>query len=331
MPTTYRDQFWLIDPANPPSVGSTLSVSFFDIIDQNDNDLVERFGNDSIDGVDIEQSWPGDTVTVSLPGGGSSTIVGTTFFLADGRALFTPTDGSVLQTSSFSGSTFVNSQGPTSTSSLGPPCFVAGTSILSSKGLVQVENLSAGDLIENCSGQFVELRTVIRKSYSARELSENPKLRPVRIVAAALGQGLPKRDLLVSRQHRMLVSSSTTERIFGTPDVLVSAIKLTEFPGIYVDESVKEVEYFHLLFDQHEVIFVEGAPTESLYTGPEALASISQEARDEIHLIFPDIAALDYKPEPARELPCGKMQKKLVARHLKNKKPLLETLRYAND
>ena len=101
------------------------------------------------------------------------------------------------------------------------------------------------------------------------------------------------------------------------------SIKLIELPGIFVDETIESVEYFHLLFDRHEIIYAEGAPTESLFTGPEALKSLSPEAREEILTILPEVAKLDYSPEPARYIPPGKLQKQLVARHAKNNKPLL--------
>lgn len=84
---------------------------------------------------------------------------------------------------------------------------------------------------------------------------------------------------MVSRQHRMLVRSKVAERMFGRPDALVSAIKLTALPGIYVDDQVEEVEYFHILFDQHEIVWAEGAPSESMFAGPEALKSIPAVAR----------------------------------------------------
>ena len=132
---------------------------------------------------------------------------------------------------------------------------------------------------------------------------------------------MPKRDLLVSRQHRMLVSSNVCERMFGQPEALVAAIRLTELPGVFVETGHGDVEYFHLLFDWHEVIFAEGAPTESFFTGPEALKSMLPEAREEILKILPQIGHADYSPEPAFQIPSGKLQKQLVTRHIKNNRP----------
>lgn len=204
-----------------------------------------------------------------------------------------------------------------------PPCFVAGTFIEGIVGSKPVESFVDGDFVIGYSGNGLSIRTILRRRFVARDLDANPKLRPVRIIAGALGRGLPKRDLIVSRQHRMLVQSKIAERMFGETEVLIPAVKLTELPGIFVDETVEDVEYFHLLFDQHEVIYAEGAPTESLFTGPETLKSLSLEARKEILTIFPEITDLDYSPEPARFMPPGKQQKQLIARHLKNNQPLL--------
>ncbi|MDG1801779.1 MAG: Hint domain-containing protein [Paracoccaceae bacterium] len=94
-------------------------------------------------------------------------------------------------------------------------------------------------------------------------------------------------------------------------------------PGIFVDPDHGEVEYFHLLFDHHEVIFAEDAPTESFYTGPEALKAISAEAMEEILAILPELNRLSYAPDPACHIPTGDLQKKLVARHAKNNQPLI--------
>ena len=201
-------------------------------------------------------------------------------------------------------------------------CFCAGSQIQTAIGPCNVESIQIGDIIKTQTGSS-EVRWVGRRTIGFGELQASPKLLPVRIVAGALGGGLPKRDLLVSRQHRMSVRSKIAERMFGMYEVLVPSIKLIELPGIFVDETIESVEYFHLLFDRHEIIYAEGAPTESLFTGPEALKSLSPEAREEILTIFPEVAKLDYSPEPAGYIPPGKLQKQLVARHAKNNKPLL--------
>lgn len=201
-------------------------------------------------------------------------------------------------------------------------CFTAGTLIETECGPVAIERIRIGDRVLTADG-LKTVRWIGQSPVSIVQLVANPKLFPIRITAGALGSGLPKRDLLVSRQHRMLAQSPIAGRMFGTTDVLIHAIKLTELPGIYVDQSVSEVTYYHMLFDDHQVVYAEGAPSESLYTGPEALKAISNEARDEVLALFPELADRGYTPEFATFAPDGKRQKKLVARHLKNGKPLL--------
>lgn len=204
-----------------------------------------------------------------------------------------------------------------------PVCLARGTLVDTADGPRPVESLAQGDLLPVLSGGTAPLRLICRRSLGAHALARNPKLRPVRITADSLGPGLPRRDLLVSRQHRMLVASKVVERMFGTREALIPAILLTALPGIYVDETVDRVEYFHLLFDAHQVIFAEGAPTESLFTGPEALKAVSPEARAEILTIFPELAQDDFLPKPACMIPSRRLQKKLVDRHAKNNKPVL--------
>ncbi len=204
-------------------------------------------------------------------------------------------------------------------------CLCAGAMIETPNGPTAVEDLSVGDVVLTKGNGPQRLRWVGSKTvdFAAQGVAAE-KLRPVRISAGALGQGLPAKDLLVSRQHRILVSSKVSERMFGSPDVLVSAIKLAALPGIYVDEDITEVVYYHLLFDQHEVIFADGAPSESLFTGPEAIKTISEEAREEIFILFPEVQRQGYAPETAYPVPAGRLQKKFVERHLKNGKLVLE-------
>ncbi|MEL7257604.1 MAG: Hint domain-containing protein [Pseudomonadota bacterium] len=202
-------------------------------------------------------------------------------------------------------------------------CFTPGVLIETSAGPRAICDLSVGDQVINKDGAAKTIRWIGCRCFDRAALLTNPKLCPIRITAGALGSGLPRRDLLVSRQHRMLVQSKIAERMFGASEVLVPAIALTALPGIYIENDAQSVEYIHLLFDAHEVIFAEGAPSESLFTGPMALRAVKGEALEEILTIFPQLASEDYEPTPACFIPPGKLQKKLIARHARNNKPLL--------
>lgn len=200
-------------------------------------------------------------------------------------------------------------------------CFASGTLIETDKGPRPVETLVAGDLIRTQDGQFKPLVINMSRRLSAAELARHSKLRPIRISAGSLGKGLPLRDLLVSRQHRLLISSKIAKRMFGKSDVLVAAVKLTALPGIFVDTSVQQVTYHHLLLEEHEVIIAEGAPAESLLTGDEALRTLSPDALEELQLLFPALQDMRNQP-PASLIPPSKSQKRLVARHGQNRQPL---------
>ncbi|WP_306045106.1 Hint domain-containing protein [Nioella sp. MMSF_3534] len=205
-------------------------------------------------------------------------------------------------------------------------CLTRGTLVLTDTGWTAIEEIAVGRGIATAEGEIEKVRWIGRNLLGLDELKRAPKLRPVRITAGALGQGLPWRDLLVSPQHRMLVRSAIARRMFGCAEVLIPAIKLTSLPGIYIDTKIEWVEYFHILLNQHEIIFAEGAQSESLYTGPQALIALSSDAREEILSIFPELKDQSHDPRPARHIPSGTRQKKLIARHRTNRQPLLQEI-----
>lgn len=194
-------------------------------------------------------------------------------------------------------------------------CLAGGTLVQTDQGRRPVEMLRIGDRVLTQDHGWQVLRWVGAQQVTQAWLQRNPKLAPVRISAGALGgtlkAPLPARDLLVSRQHRMVVQGPKVKRVFGEDEVMIPAIKLTRLPGIWVDEEVCEITYHHLLFDRHEVIFAEGAPTESLYLGPHARHALSDEALEEIYTLFPE---LEHQAQtPARSfVEKGRMVKKLT-------------------
>ena len=203
-------------------------------------------------------------------------------------------------------------------------CFCNGTSVRTARGSVLIETLRVGDLVE-CDGKGMRpVRWIGCRVVGRPELERHENLRPIRITAGALGNGLPKRDLLISQQHRVMVTSLIAERMFGESDVLIAANKLTALAGVFVDYTVEQFAYFHMLFDEHEVIFAENIPSESLLLGEQAMKALDTRALNEIREVFPRVLDGDERPNPARTIPKGRMQRKLVQRHLRNKKSFVE-------
>ena len=65
------------------------------------------------------------------------------------------------------------------------------------------------------------------------------------------------------------------------------------------------VDYVHLLFDRHQVIFSEGLATESFLPGPQTTQGFEAEIVAEICTLFPEIdreTGLGYSPSARRAL-----------------------------
>ena len=117
-----------------------------------------------------------------------------------------------------------------------------------------------------------------------RQVEADGALAPVRIRQGALGN---HRTLLVSPNHRVALRDARVEMLFGEDEVLVAAKHLVDGDKVQSLPS-HAVTYVHLLFDQHEVIYSDGLPTESFLPGPQAVDIFEQETLDEIYALFPE-------------------------------------------
>ena len=203
-------------------------------------------------------------------------------------------------------------------------CFTKGTLIETPDGLTPIEQLRAGDMVLTMDDGPQPIRWIGSNDIALEVLAQQPRLRPIRIRAGALGLNMPKRDLMVSPQHRVFVRSIVANRMFGNFEVLVPANKLVTCDGIEIANDVVDVSYWHMLFDKHQIVWSNGAPTESLFTGPQAMLAVSPEASEEIKSLFPHILEPDFVPVSARMIPeKGKQIRKLALRHQQNKKDLI--------
>lgn len=199
-------------------------------------------------------------------------------------------------------------------------CFAGSTLIATPSGMVAVKALQPGDLVVTRDNGLQMVRWIGRTHVDIDRArpQEREALFPVRIARNALGPGTPTRDLLVSRQHRILLQSKIARRMFGNDLLLVPAIKLTGQDGIRLDRSVRRITYFHVLLDHHEVLNAQGVPAESLYLGRETLMTLAREDLDELALLFPDLSTVPDAPPSCYVMPANRPLKRFMHRHEKN-------------
>lgn len=168
------------------------------------------------------------------------------------------------------------------------PCFTPGTLIATPKGERAVESLQVGDPVITRDNGIQHIRWTGGRRLDAKELSRASHLQPVLVLAGSLGQGQPERDMLVSPNHRMLVSNDKTALFFEEPEVLVPAKHLTGVKGID-GVLTTAVIYIHMMFDRHEVILADGCWTESFQPEDHSLGGMDNAQRTEIFELFPSL------------------------------------------
>lgn len=166
-------------------------------------------------------------------------------------------------------------------------CFTPGTKILTPDGARPVEDLSEGDAIQTKDNGVQKLRWIGRRHITGARLYAMPELRPVRFRADALGMGEPDEDLIVSPQHRMVIRGQAARDLYNADEVLVCAKDLVNDQSIVLERHLKALDYIHLLFDTHQVIFANGLETESFHPGFADLSDVAFEQRARLLERFP--------------------------------------------
>jgi len=170
------------------------------------------------------------------------------------------------------------------------PCFVEGTAIATARGNVAVEDLRTGDLVLTRDNGYRPIRWIGARHFDAEALARYPELAPVRIAAGSIAVNTPSADLLVSPQHRMLLSGAASMALGGETEILASADSLVGLGIASVDET-GSVTYYHILFDAHEIVLANEAWSESFNPAQAALDGLHPLQRREILTIFPELAS----------------------------------------
>ena len=180
-------------------------------------------------------------------------------------------------------------------------CYAPETLIDTPAGPLRIDGLRAGDLVDTLDGGPCPVRWV--RSHAQRLDGADDAQRPVLIQRGALGPGLPRADLIVSPQHRVLVGGAgQLEHLFAS-QALVPAKALTSLAGVRHMRGKQRMTWVHFALDRHHIVRANGLCAETLFLGPMVLRGMSMKSRAAFTLYFgtalPDGAALNAPPARA--------------------------------
>lgn len=138
-----------------------------------------------------------------------------------------------------------------------PHCFLKGMRVRTANGDRAIQDLRVGDRIPTVFGGTRPIRRLA--SYSCRKSDPSQpwdrRVLPVRIAPSALAPGVPQADLYLTRGHSLLIDG-----ILFPAGSLINGMTITWYEARELDE----LEFFHIEFDSHDALYVEGVPCESL-------------------------------------------------------------------
>ncbi|GGX42489.1 hypothetical protein GCM10007385_07710 [Tateyamaria omphalii] len=156
-------------------------------------------------------------------------------------------------------------------------CFASGTLIDTTTGPKPVEQVVPGDLVPTRDGDAQPVLWTARSTVPGLG-----RAAPVTLDEGVLGARSP---VVVSPQHRILISDPRCEAHFGVPEVFVAAGHLVDGQRVR-RQSRKLVTYHHLLFEAHEVICSDGLHSESLLLGDDMRGVMSDSAHRQFQADF---------------------------------------------
>jgi hypothetical protein len=134
------------------------------------------------------------------------------------------------------------------------PCFVAGTMIATARGEVSVEALRVGDLVVDmyAESRIQPVMWVGRAEVNLRHQRDRRRSATVRIMAGALADGVPFRDLCVSPEHALFIEGHLVPL-----RLLVNGVSIVQ--EVWRDR----VTYYHAELKRHGLLVSDGAVTGS--------------------------------------------------------------------
>jgi hypothetical protein len=172
--------------------------------------------------------------------------------------------------------------------------FARGTHITLASGVqVSIEDLSIGDRVLTRDAGPQEIRWI-----GETMLRAVGDFAPVVITAGALSN---TRDLLLSPDHRLFIYQREDRLGAGRSEVLVKVQHLINGDTVYQKDD-DFVNYFQILFDDHQIIYAEGIAAETLPVDARTRPALPQDVAtanhpDTVHQTFEVTESLANRPD----------------------------------
>ena len=152
--------------------------------------------------------------------------------------------------------------------------FARGTHITMSTGEQRrIEELRVGDKVLTRDGGFQNIRWIGHSTVRARG-----PFAPILIRKGALHN---ENDLIVSPDHRLFIYQRSDALGTGRAELLIKARYLVNGETILRSEG-GFIDYFQLLFDQHQIIYAEGIAAESLLVDNRTRAALPDDLQADL-------------------------------------------------
>ncbi|MBR0750728.1 Hint domain-containing protein [Bradyrhizobium jicamae] len=178
-------------------------------------------------------------------------------------------------------------------------CFMAGTMIRTPDGERLVEDLKRGDLVVTVDGSHRPISWVGKQTVAMR-FADKQRVGPIRILAGALGDNVPSRDLVVSPCHALYVDG-----------ILIQAGALVNGTSIVRESGVPDVfTYYHVELESHDLILSENTPSETFVDNIDRMAfdnwaeheMLYPDGQQIVELAYPRAKSLRQVPRRIRAL-----------------------------
>src|SRR5579864_4633063 len=122
---------------------------------------------------------------------------------------------------------------------MSPVCFVAGTRILTTEGEIPVERLSPANFVISPTGSVAKITWLGSYAIDLKASADREHLSPIRIRQNALEDGVPHRDLFLSKHHGLFIDG-----------VIIPVSLLVNDLSIVRDDTTDSVVYWHIELPQ---------------------------------------------------------------------------------